>query len=110
MKPTVNGLEPRFIEDKYAGGVNISMRFLRTFSSYNPDKEFEEFDSCPILLIHPEKDNWTPFELSKKVFDKLKVNKELFLLKECGHVPIEEPGIYEMENHILNFIKKKVYG
>ncbi len=97
-----------FMEDKYAGGVNISMRFLRTFSSYHPHKEFEEFDSCPILLIHPEKDDWTPFELSKKVFDKLKVDKELYLLKECGHAPIEEPGIYEMENHILDFIKMKI--
>lgn len=96
-----------FMEDRYAGGVNISMRFLRTFSIYHPNKEFEDFETCPILLIHPEKDDWTPFELSKRVFDKLNVQKEFYLLKDCGHVPIEEPGIYEMQNHILNFIKKK---
>ena len=96
-----------FIKDKYAGGVNISMKFLRTFSSYNPQKEFIEFRSCPVMLIHPEKDDWTPLELSKKVYDKLAVTKEFHLLKECGHAPIEEPGIFEMEEHILNFIKEK---
>jgi len=82
-----------FIKDKHAGGVRISWRFLRTFSSFNPSKEFQDFDSCPVLLVHPEKDEWTPFELSKKVFNQLKVEKEFHLLKECGHAPIEEPGV-----------------
>jgi len=99
-----------FIKDKYAGGVNISMRFLRTFSIYQPEIEFTDFNLCPILLIHPEKDKWTPFHLSKKVFDKIPSKKEYHLLTECGHAPIEEPGIYEMEKHCLNFIKKETFN
>jgi len=95
-----------FEEDPYGGGVRVSFKFLRTFSTYSSFTKFEDFNSCPVMLIHPEKDNWTPFKLSKKVFDKLKVNKELHLLPECGHAPIEEPGIYDMESHILRFIKK----
>jgi len=94
-----------FINDKLAGGAKISLRFLRTFAAHKPPLEFEEFDKCPILLLHPEKDQWTPFELSKKVFDKLRGNKEFMLLEECGHAPIEEPGIYKMEKEVLKFIK-----
>jgi len=97
-----------FKADKYAGRVKVSMKFLRTFVSYKPDLEFDEFDSCPILLLHPEKDDWTPFLLSKKNFDKIKGEKEIHLLKECGHAPIEEPGLSQMESHIVLFIKSKI--
>lgn len=97
-----------FIKDKHAGGVTIPLKFLRTLGSYKPEVKFSEFDSCPILLLHPEKDFWTPFHLSKKVYDKLPGRKEYHLLKECGHAPIEEPGIYEMERHALDFIKRLI--
>ncbi len=95
-----------FIKDKLAGGTKLTMRFLRTFSDYKPKIEFSDFDLCPILLVHPEKDEWTPYNLSKKNFDKIKEQKQVYLLSECGHAPIEKPGIFEMEKHIVEFIKK----
>jgi len=94
-----------FIRDKLAGGVSVPLKFLRTMTSYVPEIDFSEFNSCPVLLLHPEKDFWTPFHLSEKVYNQLSGEKEYHLLSECGHAPIEEPGIYEMEKHALNFIK-----
>lgn len=93
-----------FIEDKLSGGVHISLRFLRTFTTYHPAIEFEQFDHCPILLLLPEKDEWTPHKLSMKVLDKIPGQTELKILKECGHAPIEEPGITTMEKEALKFI------
>jgi alpha-beta hydrolase superfamily lysophospholipase len=97
-----------FIKDKLSGGTKLSMKFLRTFSDYKPEVSFNEFDLCPILLVHPEKDDWTPFNLSERIFNQLKAEKEAYLLSECGHAPIEEPGIFEMEKHIVEFINKKI--
>jgi len=97
-----------FMNDKLAGGTKMSMKYLRTFVSYEPAIEFDHFDSCPILLIHPELDEWTPFELSKHTFDKIKGNKESYLLKNCGHAPIEEPGLTDMKNYIKSFIRNLV--
>ena len=95
-----------FIEDKLAGGTKLTMRFLRTFSDYNPKIEFTGFDLCPVLMIHPEKDEWTPYHLSKKNYVKIKGQKQAYLLSECGHAPVEKPGIFEMEKHIVQFMKK----
>jgi len=97
-----------FINDKLSGGTKLSMKFLRTFSDYKPEISFKEFDLCPVLLIHPEKDDWTPFKLSERIFNQLKGEKGVHLLSECGHAPIEEPGIFEMEKHIVEFINKKI--
>lgn len=96
-----------FNDDKLAGSVKVPMKFLRTFATYNPAIEFEEFDKCPILLLQPEKDAWTPLEVNQKVYDKLKGNKQIRILKECGHAPIEKPGIHDIEKYTLEFIKEK---
>lgn len=94
-----------FNDDKLAGGAKVPMKFLRTFATYNPEIEFEDFDKCPILLLQPEKDDWTPLAVNRKVYNKLKGEKKLIILKECGHAPIEAPGIYDMEKHALEFIQ-----
>ena len=105
LNPTFSKI---FIKDKLAGGTKLSMKFLRTFSDYKPEISFKEFDLCPVLLVHPEKDDWTPFRLSERIFNQLKGEKEFHLLSECGHAPIEEPGIFEMEKHIVEFINNKI--
>jgi len=99
-----------FNDDILAGGVKVPLKFLRTFASYDPAIEFDKFDKCPILLLQPEKDDWTPLAINQKVYNKLKVEKKLRLLKECGHAPIEAPGIYDMEKHTLEFINGNAGG
>lgn len=95
-----------FENDNLGGGARIPLKFLRTFTEYNPVIKFEDFDKCPILLLHPEKDEWTPINLSLKNFDKIKSRKTLKILKECGHAPIESPGIYDIEYETIKFIKE----
>lgn len=95
-----------FENDKLGGGVSIPLKFLRTFTEYIPAVEFEDFNKCPILLLHPEKDDWTPYELSKRNLDKILGKTKFRLLKECGHAPIEEPGIFDIETEVLKFVKE----
>lgn len=94
-----------FESDPFAGGGKVSFRFLRTFMSYNPDIEPEEFDICPVLLAHPGLDPWTPLDLSKKFYDKLKSPKKLFVLTGAGHFPYEEPGVSILRRSLGEFLR-----
>ncbi|MCC5814466.1 MAG: alpha/beta hydrolase [Leptospira sp.] len=94
-----------FESDPYAGGGKVSFRFLRTLMNYEPDVEPENFDICPVLLAHPGLDPWTPLELSKKFYDKLKSPKQLVVLTGAGHFPYEEPGLSILRKSISGFLK-----
>lgn len=92
------------INDSRAAGTKISFRFLRTFLNMEPVIEPEYFDVCPVLLIHPEVDPMTPFDLSESFYNRLQCKKNCIILEGAGHFPIEQPGIEQMKTAILNFL------
>ena len=63
MKFITNNFEltKLIMNDPRAAGTVIPFCFIRTFSSMKPLIEPEDFQNCPILLIHPEVDPMTPF-------------------------------------------------
>lgn len=95
-----------FSEDPYAGGSKVSLGFLNTFLNYNPKLEPEVFQVCPVLLVHPSIDPWTPTHLSKGFFDKIRSKKEFVELTGAGHFPYEEPGVTILKESISNFINQ----
>ena len=95
-----------FSNDKLAGGSKIKLRFVRTFMNYKPVQEPEQFDSCKVLFLQPEKDTWTTLTTSKPFFDRIKGDKKLVLLENCGHAPYEEPGVTTMKKEIQDFLHK----
>lgn len=54
--------------------------------------EPEDFADTPVLMVHPAQDRWTPVGLSMPFFDRIAAPKELEMLQECGHFPVEDPG------------------
>lgn len=107
MKAIVNNNEllNLLINDPTSSGTKVSIAFINTLLEAYPEIEPEEFDICPMLLAHPEKDLWTPVEISELFFDRLhKIKKELVILENAGHFPIESPGLQQLENNILKFI------
>ncbi len=96
-----------FMNDPYAGGGKVSMKFLRTFLDYTPEIDPENFTNCPVLLVHPKLDPWTPPELSVKNFNKIKSNKKIVFLTGAGHFPYEEPGKSILFREIINFINDR---
>ncbi|MFC7685006.1 alpha/beta hydrolase [Ureibacillus sp. GCM10028918] len=94
------------INDPLAAGTKIPIRFLRTFLNMKPKVEPEHFDYCPILLIHPEIDPMTPFNLSKPFYIRLNCKKRCVILEGAGHFPIEQPGLDQMKTATLSFIKE----
>ena len=108
MKLITNNLEltKLIIKDPLAAGTKITLRFLRTFLNMKPMVEPENFNFCPILLVHPEIDPMTPFNLSDSFYKRLKCMKRYVILEGAGHFPIEQPGLEQMKTAVLSFINE----
>jgi alpha-beta hydrolase superfamily lysophospholipase len=91
--------------DKLGGGKMVPARFLRTWADYTPAGE-PEVSHVPVLLAHPAADRWTPTELSERFLRRLAGPTQLVTLENCGHFPLEEPGLTQLEAAIANFAAK----
>jgi alpha-beta hydrolase superfamily lysophospholipase len=94
--------------DPIAAGNRTPLRFLDSILRMQPVIEPEQFDLCPLLLAHPADDRWTTVPASRLFFDRIKGPKELVLLENCGHYPIEEPGFSQLEAAARTFLNRLV--
>ncbi|MGH2878105.1 MAG: alpha/beta fold hydrolase [Solirubrobacteraceae bacterium] len=92
-------------DDKLGGGKTVPARFLRTWIDYVPAIEPEQ-SQVPVLLAHPAADRWTPTGLSEHFLRRLAGPAQLVTLKNCGHFPLEEPGLSQLEVAFANFAAK----
>jgi len=108
MKGVANDPEvvPLLCEDPIGGGNRVPLRYMRSILAIRPAIEPDDFDLCPVLLAHPAADRWTTIEASLPFFDRIKWPKELVMLENCGHLPIEEPGFSRLEEAVVAFLGK----
>ena len=93
------------LRDKTSAGKWVTMKFLSSFTAYQPVIEPEEFAVCPILLTQPEKDTWTPLHLSKLFLIRVnRVPTKVVMLENAGHYPLEQPGLTQMCDAVVDFI------
>jgi alpha-beta hydrolase superfamily lysophospholipase len=97
---------PLLCADPLGGGNRVPLRFMRSLLTIWPAIEPEDFDLCPVLLAHPAADRWTTIEASRPFFDRIKGPKQLVMLENCGHLPIEEPGLSRLEEAVVAFLGK----
>jgi alpha-beta hydrolase superfamily lysophospholipase len=93
-------------EDPVGGGIRVPLRFLHSPLAVRPAIEPEDFDLCPAFLALPAADTWTRIEVSRPIFDRIKGPKELVMLENCCHLPIEEPGLSRLEEAVVAFLGK----
>jgi pimeloyl-ACP methyl ester carboxylesterase len=93
------------LSDRSSAGSWASMHFMSVYASYKPALGPEEFDVCPILLTQPAKDKWTPLHLSELVLRRIKkVPVKTVELENAGHYPLEDPGLQQIADAIINFL------
>ncbi len=92
--------------DKLSAGASVSVAFIGSVFSYVSKVDPENFVSCPVLLTQPEKDRWTPLMASIDFFDRLACPKQIVMLKDSGHYPMEAAGLYQMRDAIVSFCEK----
>ncbi|CAH6814946.1 alpha/beta hydrolase [Vibrio chagasii] len=94
------------MSDKCSGGASVSLEFINSMLEYEPEMAFEDFDLCPIILLQPEKDNWTPFSVTEPFWERVAAKKEMITLGNASHYPIEQPGLSQMNDAMVKFIQQ----
>ena len=80
--------------DPRGGAAKVPLGFLASYLRFTHTPP--ERNRTPVTLLHPGRDSWTPVELSARVLSRAAGPAELVVLRECGHFPIEDPGITDL--------------
>lgn len=86
------GMVRAVLADRRGGGGRVPLGWMRSFLESVPPVEPERF-TTPLILSHPAEDRWTPVEASLPFYDRIGGPKRLVMLEDCGHFPLEEPGL-----------------
>ncbi|KUI43956.1 lysophospholipase [Mycobacterium sp. IS-1590] len=81
--------------DPKGGGVRVPLGFLAGWLNFRHTAP-ESFAAAPVTLVHPGADRWTPPQLSIDFLQRIAAPTKLVLLDNCGHYPIEEPGLTQL--------------
>jgi alpha-beta hydrolase superfamily lysophospholipase len=94
-------LQRWFLEDPLLGRLRVPLGFLRTLHETGL---VDDVLPCPLLLVHPGADAWTPVELSRRTLDQLRGRKRLRVLSNGSHLPVERPAYDELEAEFAGFL------
>ncbi|MDR1361321.1 MAG: alpha/beta hydrolase [Rickettsiales bacterium] len=98
-----------FLRDKTSAGNSATMKFLESYCYPPASTRPEDFAVCPILLTQPEKDRWSPLNLSEPFLDRIKkVPVDIVVLMNGGHYPVEEPALTQMHTAIMSFVSNNI--
>ncbi|GAA2181805.1 alpha/beta hydrolase [Brooklawnia cerclae] len=86
--------------DPRGGGARVPIGFLTSYLGFRHIAP--RAASTPMTLVHPAEDAWTPVELSVRVLRRAVASTTLVLLRECGHFPVEEPGLTDLIDTIVS--------
>lgn len=91
--------------DPRGGGVSVPLGFLASWMNYRHTAP-ESFDAAPVTLVAPAADTWTPPELSIRFLQRISGPTERVTLENCGHFPIEEPGLEQLRAAFTRVVER----
>lgn len=86
--------------DPRGGGVSVPLGFVASWMNFRHTAP-EDFGAAPVTLVAPAADTWTPPELSIRFLQRISAPTTLVTLENCGHYPIEEPGLGQLREAML---------
>lgn len=86
------------LRDRRGGGNRVALGFVSSFLRAPPLVRPEVFRCCPVSLVHPAEDRWTPVSMSLSFVDRLAAPKRLVLLPDGGHLPVEAAALAALES------------
>lgn len=102
------GLSRLCTSDPRGGGAAVPLGFLTSYLTYRHSPP--EGMATPVTLAHPAKDAWTPVEISTRWLRRIAAPAELVMLRECGHFPIEDPGLQDLVGAVSRVIRQVQHG
>lgn len=91
--------------DPRGGGVSVPLGFLATWMTYAHTAP-AAYTGPPVTLVAPAADSWTPPELSIRFLQRISAPTELVMLENCGHYPIEEPGLTQLRGAMRDVLTR----
>ncbi|WP_395308104.1 alpha/beta hydrolase [Mycobacterium sp. AMU20-3851] len=82
--------------DPRGGGARVPLGFLSSWLNHRHTAP-KQYRGAPVTLVAPAADAWTPPELSLRFLQQISGDTTAVLLQRCGHYPIEEPGLTQLE-------------
>lgn len=93
--------------DPRGGGAHVPLGFLASFMNFVHTAP-ERYDGAPVTLTAPAADTWTPPELSLAFLQRISAPTAATMLDNCGHFPIEEPGLTQLRTAMRAVIRAVV--
>lgn len=90
-----------FARDPLLGRLWVRLRFFRTMHAR---KATRLAPRCPLLLVHPGADTWTPPDLSLPAYERVAGPKDYVVLGNGSHLPLERPAFVELKERISRFL------
>ncbi|OYN90495.1 alpha/beta hydrolase [Parenemella sanctibonifatiensis] len=94
------GLSRLCATDRLGGGAKVPLGFLASYLRHRHAPP--ESMATPVALLHPSEDAWTPVELSMRTLRRLASPSSVVMLRQCGHFPIEEPGLTDLLTAVVD--------
>ncbi|MCC2097045.1 MAG: alpha/beta hydrolase [Hyphomicrobiales bacterium] len=100
-----DALAEYFRNDPLLGARWVPLRFWRTAHAFG----LQRLDvPCPLILIHPGADKWTPPEESLKTFERITSEKRCVLLPAGSHLPVEPDAFAALVQQIEVVLRNSV--
>lgn len=94
-------LQRYFERDQLIGGRWVRAKFFRTLQQHRlADPKLD----CPLLLLHPGADDWTPVSMSLPTYGQISGVKSFQLLSNGAHLPAESPAFAELGQAMQAFL------
>lgn len=97
-------LQQWFARDPLIGRRIVHGRFFRSLHQYRPVQPDLAL-KCPLLLVHPGADSWTPTAMSMPAYEAVPGAKRLRVLTNGSHLPAEAPAWAELCEEIGDFLE-----
>lgn len=95
-------MQKYFQTDQFLGRNWLPVKFWRSVHSYRISPI--QLD-CQLLLVHPGKDDWTPYSVSLQTYDRIGAEKTAVKLSNGSHLPLEQPAYDEMCSAVGSFLE-----
>ena len=90
-----------FQSDPLLGRRWLPVKFWRSVHDYSRE---EIALDCPLLLVHPGDDAWTPLSVSRETFARILAQKSEVVLTNGSHLPLEAPAFAELSEAVKAFL------
>lgn len=97
-------LRKALLSDPLLGRRRVPLGFFRSLHEYVPSSRGPQLP-CPLLVVHPGADAWTPTAMTRAVFDRLGGDKKMVELENGAHAPLESPAFAALGNEVRSFLR-----